>query len=71
VYLVDQAALTCPPVPQLRTQDLALFEELQGSAERPLSLILQDPTPGSIACLLGGSPFIYCTAAARTASLEI
>ncbi|XP_074969419.1 sperm acrosome membrane-associated protein 6 [Phalacrocorax aristotelis] len=37
----------------LRTQDLTLFEELQGSVERPLSLTLQDPTPGTIACCLG------------------
>ncbi|KAM6338093.1 sperm acrosome membrane-associated protein 6 [Alca torda] len=37
----------------LRTQDLALFEELQGRAEGPLSLTLQDPTPGTIACHLG------------------
>ncbi|XP_019326830.1 PREDICTED: sperm acrosome membrane-associated protein 6 [Aptenodytes forsteri] len=37
----------------LRTQDLALFEELQGGAEGPLSLTLQDPTPGTIACRLG------------------
>ncbi|GAB0197915.1 sperm acrosome membrane-associated protein 6 [Grus japonensis] len=37
----------------LRTQDLALFEELQGSAEGPLSLTIQDPTPGTIACRLG------------------
>ncbi|KAM7088742.1 sperm acrosome membrane-associated protein 6 [Ciconia maguari] len=37
----------------LRTQDLALFEELPGSAEGTLSLTLQDPTPGTIACRLG------------------
>ncbi|KAM6403260.1 sperm acrosome membrane-associated protein 6 [Rhynochetos jubatus] len=37
----------------LRTQDLALFEEMQGSVEGPLSLTLQDPTPGTIACCLG------------------
>ncbi|XP_028939771.1 sperm acrosome membrane-associated protein 6 [Antrostomus carolinensis] len=37
----------------LHTQDLALFEELQGSVEGPLSLTLQDPTPGTIACRLG------------------
>ncbi|KAK4812309.1 hypothetical protein QYF61_014095 [Mycteria americana] len=37
----------------LRTQDLALFEELPGSAEGTLSLTLQDPTPGTIACCLG------------------
>lgn len=53
VYLVDQAVLLCSPMPQLRTQDLALFEELQGSAEGPLSLTIQDPTPGTIACRLG------------------
>lgn len=53
VYLVDHAALMCSPMPQLRTQDLALFEELQGSAEGPLSLTLQHPTPGTIACHLG------------------
>ena len=46
--------MTCPLVPQMRTQDLALFEELQGSAVGPLSLTLQDPTPGTIGCLLGG-----------------
>lgn len=53
MYLVDQAALMCFSTPQLRTQDLALFEELQGSAEGPLSLTLQDPIPGTIACRLG------------------
>ncbi|KAM6110715.1 sperm acrosome membrane-associated protein 6-like [Pterocles gutturalis] len=37
----------------LRTQDLALFEELQGSEERHLNLTVQDPTPGTIACRLG------------------
>lgn len=41
------------PHPQLRTQDLALFEELQGSVEGALSLTLQNPTPGTIACRLG------------------
>ena len=40
-------------MPQLRAQDLALFEELPGSAEGTLSLTLQDPTPGTIACRLG------------------
>lgn len=53
VYLVEHAALMCSPMPQLRTQDLALFEELQESVEGPLSLTLQDPTPGTIACHLG------------------
>ncbi|KAM6373239.1 LOW QUALITY PROTEIN: sperm acrosome membrane-associated protein 6 [Pluvialis apricaria] len=37
----------------LHTQDLALFEELQESAEGPLSLTLQDPTLGTIACHMG------------------
>ncbi|PKU39901.1 sperm acrosome membrane-associated protein 6-like [Limosa lapponica baueri] len=37
----------------LRTQDLALFEELQGSVEGSLSLTIQDPTPGTIVCCLG------------------
>ncbi|KAM9277470.1 sperm acrosome membrane-associated protein 6 [Cariama cristata] len=37
----------------LRTQDLAVFEELKGSAQGRLSLTLQDPTTGTIACRLG------------------
>ncbi|XP_053941378.1 sperm acrosome membrane-associated protein 6 [Cuculus canorus] len=37
----------------LRTQDLMLFEELQGRAERALVLKLRDPTSGTIACQLG------------------
>ncbi|XP_069730452.1 sperm acrosome membrane-associated protein 6 [Phaenicophaeus curvirostris] len=37
----------------LRTQDLTLFEELQGWAQRALVLKLRDPTSGTIACQLG------------------
>ncbi|CAM9573101.1 unnamed protein product [Bubo scandiacus] len=37
----------------LRTQDLAVFDELQESVEGPLSLTLQDPVPGTVACVLG------------------
>ncbi|XP_064373795.1 sperm acrosome membrane-associated protein 6 [Dromaius novaehollandiae] len=37
----------------LRTQDLALFEELQGGMGGPPTLILQDPPLGTIACSLG------------------
>ncbi|XP_040388799.1 sperm acrosome membrane-associated protein 6 isoform X2 [Cygnus olor] len=37
----------------IRTQDLALFEELQESLGEPPSLTLQDPTLGTIACRLG------------------
>lgn len=41
------------PHVQIRTQDLALFEELQESLGEPPSLTLQDPTLGTIACRLG------------------
>ena len=43
-------------MPQIRTQDLALFEELQrrGIGEPP-SLTVQDPTLGTIACRLGAA----------------
>ncbi|KAM8804632.1 sperm acrosome membrane-associated protein 6 [Eudromia elegans] len=37
----------------LRTQDLTLFEELQGGMKGPPTLILQDPPLGTIACSLG------------------
>ncbi|XP_062457058.1 sperm acrosome membrane-associated protein 6-like [Rhea pennata] len=37
----------------LRTQDLTLFEELQGGMEGPPTLVLQDPPLGTIACSLG------------------
>ncbi|KAM6296680.1 sperm acrosome membrane-associated protein 6 [Aegotheles albertisi] len=37
----------------LHTQDLALFEELQENVEGSLSLTIQDPSPGTIACCLG------------------
>lgn len=51
--LVVQAVLTCPPVPQLRTRDLSLLEELPGSAKGALGLTLWEPTAGTIACRLG------------------
>ncbi|XP_032863029.2 sperm acrosome membrane-associated protein 6 [Tyto alba] len=37
----------------LRTQDLAVFDELKESVEGPLSLTLHDPISGTIACCLG------------------
>ncbi|XP_055651075.1 sperm acrosome membrane-associated protein 6-like [Falco peregrinus] len=37
----------------LYTQDLTLFEELQGSTEGSRILIIHDPIPGTIACSLG------------------
>lgn len=52
-YLVDQAMLTCSSMPQLHTQDLALFEELKVGVEGLFILTIQDPTPGTIACHLG------------------
>lgn len=43
------------PTPQIRTQDLALFEELQRGIGEPPSLTVQDPTLGTIACRLGAA----------------
>ncbi|KAM9218650.1 sperm acrosome membrane-associated protein 6-like [Leptosomus discolor] len=40
-------------VKDLRTQDLALFEELRGSAAGRLSLTLQEPRAATIACQRG------------------
>ncbi|XP_021271649.1 sperm acrosome membrane-associated protein 6-like [Numida meleagris] len=39
----------------IRTQDLALFEELQRGVGEPPSLTVQDPTLGTIACRLGAA----------------
>ncbi|XP_024997908.2 sperm acrosome membrane-associated protein 6 isoform X4 [Gallus gallus] len=39
----------------IRTQDLALFEELQRGIGEPPSLTVQDPTLGTIACRLGAA----------------
>uniref|UniRef100_A0A803XLF7 Sperm acrosome associated 6 n=1 Tax=Meleagris gallopavo TaxID=9103 RepID=A0A803XLF7_MELGA len=39
----------------IRTQDLALFEELQRGAGEPPGLTVQDPTLGTIACRLGAA----------------
>lgn len=60
VYLVHQSVLMCSPTPQMRTQDLTLFEELQTSEEGPLSLTLWGPVQGTFACRLADlfEPFI-------------
>lgn len=54
------AVLMCPPVPQLRTQDMALFKELKGNPEKPFSLTIEEPAPGTVACRLGEQtkPFV-------------
>ncbi|XP_052544763.1 sperm acrosome membrane-associated protein 6-like [Tympanuchus pallidicinctus] len=39
----------------IRTQDLALFEELQRGVGEPPSLTVQDPTLGTVACRLGAA----------------
>eukprot|EP00076_Gallus_gallus_P032357 XP_024997895.1 sperm acrosome membrane-associated protein 6 [Gallus gallus] len=39
----------------IRTQELALFEELQRGIGEPPSLTVQDPTLGTIACRLGAA----------------
>ncbi|XP_061868628.1 sperm acrosome membrane-associated protein 6 [Colius striatus] len=60
----------------LRTQDLSVFEELQGGAEGPLSLTLQDPTPGTVACRLGAlseplaRKYFYLNVTARSVEAE-
>ncbi|KAL2297235.1 hypothetical protein Nmel_016531 [Mimus melanotis] len=41
------------PVPQLRTQDMALFKKLKGNPEKPFSLTIEEPAPGTVACSLG------------------
>lgn len=40
-------------MPQLRTQDMALFKELKGNPEKPFSLTIEEPAPGTVACRLG------------------
>ncbi|XP_059722358.1 sperm acrosome membrane-associated protein 6 [Haemorhous mexicanus] len=39
--------------PNLRTQDMALFKELKGNPEKPFSLTIEEPAPGTVACRLG------------------
>nr|XP_031362340.1 sperm acrosome membrane-associated protein 6 [Lonchura striata domestica] len=39
--------------PNLRTQNMALFKELKGNPEKPFSLTIEEPAPGTIACRLG------------------
>ncbi|XP_054022529.1 sperm acrosome membrane-associated protein 6 [Dryobates pubescens] len=47
------SAVTWMFAKDLRTQDLAHFEELQGSVSGPFSLTIQEPVPGTVACCLG------------------
>ncbi|XP_027559101.1 sperm acrosome membrane-associated protein 6 [Neopelma chrysocephalum] len=46
--------------PNLRTQDMSLFEELKGNPENPSSLTVEEPVPGTVACRLGevSKPFV-------------
>lgn len=53
VCLAVRAVLMCPPTPQLRTQDMTLFKELKGNPEKPFSLTIEEPAPGTVACRLG------------------
>ncbi|XP_030916223.1 sperm acrosome membrane-associated protein 6 [Geospiza fortis] len=39
--------------PNLRTQDMALFKEVKGNPEKPFSLTIEEPAPGTVACRLG------------------
>ncbi|XP_053817287.1 sperm acrosome membrane-associated protein 6 isoform X2 [Vidua chalybeata] len=39
--------------PNLRTQDMTLFKELKGNPEKPFSLTIEEPAPGTVACRLG------------------
>ncbi|XP_027761272.1 sperm acrosome membrane-associated protein 6 [Empidonax traillii] len=47
-------------VPNLRTQDISLFKELKGNPEKPFSLTIEEPSPGTVACRLGevSKPFV-------------
>ncbi|XP_062363333.1 sperm acrosome membrane-associated protein 6 [Cinclus cinclus] len=45
--------LMCPPMAQLRTQDMTLFKKLKGNPEKPFSLTIEEPAPGTVACHLG------------------
>ncbi|XP_063260794.1 sperm acrosome membrane-associated protein 6 [Prinia subflava] len=40
-------------VPNLRTQDMTLFKKLKGDPEKPFSLTIEEPAPGTVACRLG------------------
>ncbi|XP_066189797.1 sperm acrosome membrane-associated protein 6 [Sylvia atricapilla] len=40
-------------VPNLRTQDMSLFKEVKGDPEKPFSLTIEEPAPGTVACRLG------------------
>lgn len=40
-------------VPDLRTQDMTLFKKLNGNPEKPFSLTVEEPAPGTVACSLG------------------
>ncbi|XP_005056481.2 PREDICTED: sperm acrosome membrane-associated protein 6-like isoform X1 [Ficedula albicollis] len=40
-------------VPNLRTQDMALFKKVNGNPEKPFSLTIEEPAPGTVACILG------------------
>ncbi|XP_057231500.1 sperm acrosome membrane-associated protein 6 [Malurus melanocephalus] len=39
--------------PNLRTQDMTLFKELKGNPEKPFSLTIEEPAPGTVVCQLG------------------
>lgn len=51
--LVAWAVLMCPLTPQLRTQDMNLFKKLKGNPEKPFSLTIEEPAPGTVVCHLG------------------
>ncbi|XP_066058318.1 sperm acrosome membrane-associated protein 6 [Chamaea fasciata] len=40
-------------VPNLRTQDMSLFKEVKGDPEKPFSLTIEEPAPGTVACRVG------------------
>ncbi|XP_033374844.1 uncharacterized protein LOC107212998 [Parus major] len=45
--------VSLPWTAQLRTQDMTLFKELKGNPEKPFSLTIEEPAPGTVACRLG------------------
>ncbi|XP_041280956.1 sperm acrosome membrane-associated protein 6 [Onychostruthus taczanowskii] len=52
-YVPPGVPITWMFAPNLRTQDMTLFKELKGNPEKPFSLTIEEPAPGTIACCLG------------------
>ncbi|XP_058279040.1 sperm acrosome membrane-associated protein 6 [Hirundo rustica] len=63
--------------PNLRTQDMTLFKKLKGDPEKPFSLTIEEPAPGTVACRLGESSkpivrmFFYLNGPSGSSSVSV